>query len=67
MKQYAIAYTSDGSPPPHGTIVSWCPKTWNNLSDALEGCENDGWRGYVCEYPSGYRPVGGWSSVEEVP
>lgn len=64
MKQYGISYTSNGSPPPNGTIVSWNSTTWNNLSDALEGCENDGWRGYVCEYPSGYRPAGGWSAVE---
>lgn len=63
MKQYGIAYTSDGSPT--GTIVSWHSTIWNNLSDALEGCENDGWRGCVYEYPSGYRPARGWGSVEE--
>jgi len=58
---YGIAYTVDGSPT--GKIASWNPTTWNNLSDALEGCEADGWRGYVCQYPSGYRPVGGWENA----
>ena len=58
---YGIAYTVDGSPT--GKIASWNPATWNKLSDALEGCEADGWRGYVCQYPCGYRPVGGWENA----
>jgi hypothetical protein len=56
--KYAIAYTDNGSPPPHGKIIEWKLNNgnpWDTDEDALEACELDGWRGYVCEYPSGNR------------
>ena len=67
-KEYGIAYTDDGAPPTTAAkIVGWKQKgctrqapmtgtsvmTWSDRGDALEACDLDGWRGYVCEYPSG--------------
>lgn len=56
IKQYRIAYTDDGGLLPNSKIISWSSMSWDNLPDALEQCDLDGWRGYVCEYPSGQRP-----------
>jgi len=58
--QYGIAHTHDGTPPPTGRIVAWTQidgkdQTWRKSAEALEACDMDGWRGYVCEYPSGKR------------
>ena len=58
---YGIAYTEDGLPPGSnvgGKIVRWkqdegVVMTWEDNGDALLMCDLDGWRGYVCEYPSG--------------
>lgn len=59
-KLFGIAYTHDGGMPPSSRIFAWKEidgviQTWENRDDALEACENDGWSGYVCEYPSGNR------------
>ena len=67
MAKYGVAYTVGGGHPDNSPIDHWKSKggqdeTWDDLGDALEACDLDGWRGYVCEYPSGYRPPGGWSS-----
>ena len=66
-KKYGIAYTARGGVPPEDPIVVWKMKdgeaeTWGDLGFALEACDVDGWRGYVCEHPSGDRPPPGWSS-----
>jgi len=69
--KYGIAYTDNGSPPPSGKIIGWKgsetggtlrdrmttdnPLLWDNRNDALEACDLDGWRGYVCGYPNGER------------
>lgn len=58
---HGIAYTDSGSPPPNGKIVSWKMEAgkvllWDDRNDALAACDLDGWRGYVCQYPSGERP-----------
>ena len=60
---YGIAFTANGQPPPASKIVGWKgtpgqtqPWTWPTQAEALEACDLDGWRGYVCEYPSGNRP-----------
>jgi len=55
IKEWGIAYTDNGSPPPSGKIMSWNGKRHKSLDKALEACDLDGWRGYVCEYPSGAR------------
>ena len=52
---YSIAYTRNGSPPPGDEIISWHCQTWTTKELALEACDLDGWRGYVCEFPSGNR------------
>jgi hypothetical protein len=61
MFRHGIAYTDNGCPPPSGLIVRWKMKgivvmLWDNRNDALEACDLDGWRGYVCQYPHGERP-----------
>ena len=53
---YGIAYTDNGAPPPHGKIVGWHDRKHATRELALEACDLDGWRGYVCEFPSGARP-----------
>lgn len=53
---HGIAYTNNGSPPSASNeIVRWMCRgdkiaLWDNIYDALEACEMDGWRGYVCQY-----------------
>lgn len=60
--KYGIAYTHNGSPPPNGNIIRWKKNdegqdiTWDLREQALEACDLDGWRGYVCGYPNGERP-----------
>lgn len=61
MKQFGIAYTQNGSLPPHDKIIGWKKnggqdQIWSDRDDALEANDLDGWRGYVCEYPNGERP-----------
>lgn len=59
--KYGIAYTKTGSTPStNDPIIGWKQQngtnmTWDNPAQALEACDFDGWRGYVCEYPSGKR------------
>ena len=60
MQLYCIAYTEDDSP--IGKVLSW-KKNSNGEDDvyedyglALEAIENDGWYGYVLEYPQGIHP-----------
>ena len=60
MQLYCIAYTEDDSP--IGKVLSW-KKNSNGEDDvyedyglALEAIENDGWWGYVLEYPQGIHP-----------
>lgn len=59
---YGIAYTANGANPSSvNKIVRWMKdptgqiKTWEFRNLALEACEMDGWRGYVCGYPDGDR------------
>lgn len=60
--RFGIAYTHNGSPPPGGKITGWKKNakddlswdaTWDTRNAALEACVLDGWRGYVCKYPTG--------------
>ena len=64
MQLYCIGYTENDSPT--GKVLSW-KKSSNGDDDvyedyglALEANENDGWRGYVLEYPQGIHP--GWKA-----
>ena len=55
-EQYGIAYTEDGSPT--GKVISWKRRgmkdiVWNNIDEALEALDHDGWSGNVLGYPNG--------------
>jgi len=57
--KWGIALTKTGSPPPGDEIIGWRTyrgrHCWDSKGEALEANDLDGWRGYVCEYPSGRR------------
>jgi hypothetical protein len=65
MIRFGIAYTDNGEPPLEGKIIGWKEnekgedQTFESRDAALEACDLDGWRGYVCEY----RPLCGCPRV----
>ena len=62
MQLYCIGYTEYDSPT--GKVLYWKKKAsgeddvYEDYGLALEAIENDGWWGYVLEYPQGIHP--GW-------
>ena len=60
MQLYCIAYTEGDSPT--GKVISWKKNAggeddvYEDYSLALEANENNGWSGYVLEYPQGIHP-----------
>jgi hypothetical protein len=58
MKLFGIAYTNNGCRPPIGKVTHWMKNSdgdivWDKYRAALEALDNDGWKGFVCYYPSG--------------
>jgi hypothetical protein len=67
MITYGVVYMHDNKHPtePNAKIRGWLQVNghdaiFNTRNDALIACENDGWRGYTAEYPSGLVP---WMSA----
>ena len=61
MILYGIGNTYNQEyPTPNNPAINWLQKEGADLNftskdEALIACENDGWRGYVCFYPSGLK------------
>lgn len=58
--RYGIAYFRNDAHPaePNAEVIGWKQRNgrdivWEDRDDALEANDLDGWRGYVCQYPSG--------------